>query len=76
MKTKTITSAQLEDFTRRILSELPDSLEQRISDLEVLAAILPRSNSSLAVLKMLAALKQSQQAQHEFCFNFTKLEAA
>ena len=77
MKNSMPPTQQVEDFCRRTLASLPDSLEKRIADLEVLVCILPSANfGRQAAEKMLIGLRQSEQAQREFCFNFNQPEAA
>jgi hypothetical protein len=73
MKTPKPTIPQVEAFERRALANLPDSLEQRTADLEVLVSILPRATFGyVAAVAMLDGLRASQQAQKEFVFGGAK----
>jgi hypothetical protein len=64
------TDAQMDDFSRRVLANLPDSLLAQKSDLSVLVKILPRNSAGrLTALEMLGALMLAEQAQKEFCFS-------
>jgi hypothetical protein len=73
MKYPKPTAEQFEDFARRALTNLPDSIEQRKADLIVLGNILPDwSHGRAAARKIKTALDSADQAQKEFIFGGAK----
>jgi hypothetical protein len=69
MKYPKPTQDQIEDFARRAIIGLPDSLAARKSDLLVLGNILPDWSHGRAASRMiLSALQQADRAQAEFFF--------
>ena len=69
MKFPKPTFEQIDNFARRALLNLPDSIEQRKADLVVLGNILPDySHGRAAARKIKAALDAAEHAQREFVF--------